>query len=213
MGTLTKLGHACVRVESDDTTVVIDPGVFTAAEVVEGADAVLITHEHPDHFDPDKVGAALRAGGHVRLWAPDSVVGKLPAELASRAQAVRHGSSFDVGGLAFTVYGSDHAVISDDVPVITNVGYLFAGVFHPGDAFTVPDQRVETLLLPINAPWSKVSETMAHVAAVTPARVHPVHDALLTEAGQGVYDPHAKRRSEQVGAEYRRLAIGETVQL
>ncbi|MGH3096366.1 MAG: MBL fold metallo-hydrolase [Streptosporangiales bacterium] len=213
MARLTKLGHACVRVESDGTTVVIDPGVFTAADAVDGADAVLITHEHPDHFDPEKVDAALRGDEHVRVWAPGSVVGKLPAEQANRAQAVRHGSSFTVGGLDFSVYGSDHAVISDDVPVITNVGYLFAGVFHPGDAFTVPDERVETLLLPINAPWSKVSETMAHVAAVAPAYVHPVHDALLTEAGQGVYDPHAARRSEQVGAEYRRLAVGESVQL
>lgn len=213
MGSLTKLGHACVRVENDGTTVVIDPGVFTGAEAVDGADAVLITHEHPDHFDPDKVGTALLAGEHVQMWAPEPVVGKLPADLANRARAVRHGSSFTLGGLDFSVYGSDHAVISDDVPIITNVGYLFAGVFHPGDAFTVPDQQVETLLLPINAPWSKVSETMAHVAAVVPKHVHPVHDALLTEAGQGVYDPHAKRRSEQVGAEYRRLAIGESVQL
>jgi L-ascorbate metabolism protein UlaG (beta-lactamase superfamily) len=50
---LTKFGHSCVRVEYDGTTVVLDPGVFTDAGAVDGADVVLITHEHPDHFHPD----------------------------------------------------------------------------------------------------------------------------------------------------------------
>ena len=47
---ITKFGHACVRVEHDGVTVVIDPGVFTDVEAVDGADAVLITHEHADHY-------------------------------------------------------------------------------------------------------------------------------------------------------------------
>ncbi len=49
---ITKFGHACVRVEFDGTTVVLDPGVFTDAGALDGADAVLITHEHPDHYLP-----------------------------------------------------------------------------------------------------------------------------------------------------------------
>ena len=50
---ITKHGHACVRVQGDGGVVVIDPGVFTDASALDGADAVLITHEHADHVHPD----------------------------------------------------------------------------------------------------------------------------------------------------------------
>ena len=46
---LTKLGHACVRLEKDDVRLVIDPGVWAGPDVLAGASAVLITHEHVDH--------------------------------------------------------------------------------------------------------------------------------------------------------------------
>ena len=60
---ITKFGHACVRVQGDGGVVVIDPGVFTDPAALEGADAVLITHEHPDHVHPDH----LRGNG-VPIW-------------------------------------------------------------------------------------------------------------------------------------------------
>ncbi len=55
---ITKLGHACVRIEHDGGVVVIDPGVFTDAGALDGADAVLITHEHPDHVHADHLRAS-----------------------------------------------------------------------------------------------------------------------------------------------------------
>ena len=50
---LTKHAHSCVTLAKDEARIVIDPGMFTgeAAQAVAEADAVLITHEHPDHFD------------------------------------------------------------------------------------------------------------------------------------------------------------------
>ncbi len=63
---ITKFGHACVRVEHDGHTLVIDPGGFTEPEAVDGADAVLVTHEHPDHYEPDAPRPHRRAGLHHR---------------------------------------------------------------------------------------------------------------------------------------------------
>ena len=54
---ITKFGHACIRIEHDGHTIVVDPGGFTQPEAVDGADAVLITHEHPDHYLPDHLRA------------------------------------------------------------------------------------------------------------------------------------------------------------
>ncbi|HEX5861974.1 MAG TPA: MBL fold metallo-hydrolase, partial [Nocardioides sp.] len=52
-----KFGHACVRVEYDGVAVVLDPGVFTDVGALDGADAVLVTHEHADHYLPDNLRA------------------------------------------------------------------------------------------------------------------------------------------------------------
>ena len=50
---ITKFGHACVRLETDGHVIVLDPGAFTEPEAVDGATAVLITHEHADHYSAD----------------------------------------------------------------------------------------------------------------------------------------------------------------
>ena len=50
---ITKFGHACVRLETDGHVIVLDPGGFTEPEAVDGATAVLITHEHADHYSAD----------------------------------------------------------------------------------------------------------------------------------------------------------------
>ena len=49
---LTKYEHACFSVEHDGMTLVVDPGNFTTDFIApEGVIAVVITHEHSDHFD------------------------------------------------------------------------------------------------------------------------------------------------------------------
>ena len=53
---ITKFGHACVRLETGEHTIVLDPGGFTEPEAVDGATAVLITHEHADHYSADTCG-------------------------------------------------------------------------------------------------------------------------------------------------------------
>ena len=73
---ITKFGHACIRIEHDGHTIVVDPGGFTQPEAVDGADAVLITHEHPDHYFPDHLartapGLPSRRSRRIRDEAPD----------------------------------------------------------------------------------------------------------------------------------------------
>src|SRR5690606_28858364 len=160
----------------DGRTLVVDPGVFTEDTALSGADAVLITHEHFDHLDPDKLGAALAADADLHVWTNPQLAEKLAADHPGRVTGVASGSTFEAAGFTVQAHGTDHAVIRDALPIIANVGFLIEGVFHPGDAFTVPDQQVDTLLLPLNAPWAKLNETVTQLAKVSPRRVHPVHD-------------------------------------
>lgn len=208
---LTKFGHSCVRLEEDGRTLVIDPGVFSEDSALDGADAVLVTHEHPDHLDPQKLRAAAAANDDLRVWTNPALGEKLSKDFPDRVLTVSAGERFEAAGFTVQAHGTDHAVIREAIPVIANTGFLIDGLFHPGDAFTVPDQRVETLLLPLNAPWAKLSETVDQLARIAPGTVHPVHDALLTEAGLSVYGGHAEQVSTEAGAEYRRLEPGESV--
>ncbi|GAA1183472.1 MBL fold metallo-hydrolase [Streptomyces hebeiensis] len=207
----TKKTHACVRLEKDGRTLVIDPGAFTEENATDGADAILITHEHPDHFDEGRLRAGLDARPGAELWTLRSVAERVSAAYPGRVHTVGEGDTFSAAGFDVRVYGQLHAVIHPDLPRVTNVGYLVDGsLFHPGDALTVPGHPVETLLLPLQAPWSKISEVIEYVREVKPVRTYDVHDALLTELARPVYDTHLGNLS---GAEHHRLAPGGSADL
>ena len=115
-----------------------------------------------------------------------------------------------MAGFAVATYGGEHATIVEGFPVPQNVGYLVDdALYYPGDSFVVPGVAVETLLAPASAPWMKVAETIGFVRAIAPARVHPTHDALLSEAGQRTVDAWFERATN---ADFSRLPIGETVE-
>ncbi|MFJ7995714.1 MBL fold metallo-hydrolase [Streptomyces sp. NPDC096310] len=208
---LTKKTHACVRLEKDGRTLVIDPGAFTEEDATHGADALLVTHEHPDHFDEGRLRAGLEANPGAELWTLGSVAERMSAAYPGRVHTVGHGDTFSAAGFDVRVYGELHAVIHPDIPRITNVGYLVDGsVFHPGDALTVPDHPVETLLLPVQAPWSKVSEVIEYVREVKPVRSFDIHDALLTDLARPIYDGQIGSLG---GAGHSRLASGASAEL
>ncbi|MEU0083005.1 MBL fold metallo-hydrolase [Streptomyces sp. NPDC006274] len=206
---LTKKTHACVQLEKDGRRLVVDPGGFSERDAALGADVVLVTHEHPDHFDEDRLRAALEANPGAALWTLRSVARQLSAAFPGRVHTVGHGDTFTAAGFEVQVHGELHAVIHPDIPRITNVGYLVDGaVFHPGDALTVPGHEVDTLLLPVHAPWNKISEVIDYVREVRPRRAVDVHDALLTGLARPIYD---RQIGELGGADHGRLAPGESL--
>ncbi|MBW8484030.1 MBL fold metallo-hydrolase [Actinomadura parmotrematis] len=210
---LTKLGHACVRLQKDDRTLVIDPGAFSGDDLYAGAEAVLITHEHFDHFDPDALRAAVAADPRLQVWTSRTVAQNL-ADLGGRVHEVGHGDAVTVAGFDVHVYGEDHEILVPDVPPIPNTGFLVDGdVFHPGDALTVPGEPVRTLCLPGNAPWMKVPELYQYTRVVAPERAFVIHDGLLNDIGLTVMSSHVEAAGKEQGKDFRRLAPGESVDL
>ncbi|WP_460073622.1 MBL fold metallo-hydrolase [Streptomyces sp. YKOK-I1] len=209
---LTKKAHSCVRLEKDGRTLVLDPGGFSEADAAVGAEAILVTHEHPDHFSEERLRAALDANPAAEIWTLRSVAEKISAAFPGRVHTVGHGDTFTAAGFDVQVHGELHAVIHPDIPRITNVGYLIddGRLFHPGDALTVPDRAVETLMLPVMAPWSKISEVIDYVREVGPQRAYDIHDALLTDLARPIYDNQIGALG---GAPHLRLASGESAAL
>lgn len=207
---LTKFGHACVRIEVEGHVIVLDPGMFTSPDAVIGATAVLITHEHPDHWTPDQLRATS---------APVFTIGAVAAqirdaapEVAERVTVVTPGQRLDVG-VAVEVVGEKHAIIHPELPHFDNSGYLLdvAGtlVFHPGDALTLPPRTPDLQLLPVSAPWLKASECIDYARSVGARRSLAIHDAVYSDAGLGIIDGHLKRFLEPREQDYVRLKAGE----
>lgn len=207
---ITKFGHACVRIQHDGTTVVVDPGAFTDPAAVDGADAVLITHEHFDHYLPDHLVAA-----DAPIFTIAAVAAKIREDapaLADRITVVAPGDTFDVG-LPVRAVGELHAVIHPEFPRITNSGYVVdAGgtkVYHPGDALTEPGEAVDVLLVPSSAPWLKASEAVEFARAVKAPRNLAIHDRIYTEVAHGMLEQHMNAFLPNEGLEYVRRADGE----
>lgn len=183
---VTKHTHATVTLTKGDTTLLIDPGTFTpnAAELLASADAVLITHEHFDHFDAEKIVAAMRDHAGLHLYGPASIAGAL-SDVAARVHAVATGQSFDIAGFAVETFVTDHAVIHPEIPLVDNVGFLIdRTVFHPGDAYLNPGRPVETLLLPVSGPWISTEQAIDYVRALAPNRSIAIHDVMLSDTGK-----------------------------
>lgn len=206
---ITKFTHACLRIEHDGGVLVIDPGVFSEAEALDGADAVLITHEHVDHVDIEALRALKRPELTVHTHA--DVEAQL-TDLDADVYAVAPGDTFVAAGMTIRAHGGRHAVIHPDIPRIVNVGFVIdtpdGPLYHPGDAFHVPDEQIATLFVPVSAPWLKLAEAIDFTRAVQPERAFALHDSLLVDAGQQMVTGHMTRLS---GTRYTRLDPGESI--
>lgn len=206
---ITKFGHACVRIEHAGRSLVIDPGNQTGLDAVDDAHAVLLTHEHADHCDPERLrgsGAPIftiaAVAKHLCVIAPD---------LAERITVVAAGEEFGED-FAIRAVGESHAVIHPEFPRLPNSGYVVSAggvaLFHPGDALTMPGQPVDVLCVPVSAPWLKASEAIEFARAVGAPRNLAIHDRVYSEFGLGIIDGHFAKFLPPAGQDYARLADG-----
>lgn len=210
---VTKHEHACLRLELENRTLVIDPGSFTLplAEL-RHVEAVVLTHEHADHWTAEHLTRIRQQFPDVPVYGPAGVAAAAAGE---DILVVAPGETVTAGPFTLEFFGGRHSVIHSSIPVVDNVGVLVNGAFYyPGDSYTVPGSaKVDLLAAPVGAPWLKIGEAIDFVLAVGPRRAFATHDMTLSRAGLEMGRARLAWAVEQGGGEFVALEPGESTDL
>ena len=214
---LTKLEHATLVLERSGKTLVVDPGSFTTPITDSLGDAssvvaVVLTHEHADHWTPEQLNRLLEKAPGIPIFAPEGVAA---AASDFDITVVNGGDEITVEPFTLRFFGEKHAVIHSSIPVVDNVGVLINDVlYYPGDSFTVPEGvEVDVLATPVGAPWLKIAEVIDYVLEVKPKRSFATHEMVLSAAGKAMGGDRIKWATEQNGGEYFALTPGDSLDL
>lgn len=173
--TITKYTHSCLHIQQGDTAVLIDIGNFATKQRhvrdVKPFSAILITHQHADHIDPDI--ADWLGDARVPTYANQDVAETFP-ELD--ITVVSDGQSFRVGDLTITPRDLPHCKMPDGSDGPPNTGYVIDDTFfHPGDGIEIADLTVDTLAAPIAGPSVSLYSAVLLARQVGAKTVIPIH--------------------------------------
>lgn len=207
---LTKYEHACMVLEEQGKKLVIDPGGFTPtfgdpADVV----AVVVTHEHADHFDPGHLRKILDNNPGVQFFVAPEVAEKFQKP---NVQVPQIRQIYQAGPFKLQFYGEQHAIIHRDLATIGNIGVMVNDtLFYPGDALTEPGVPVQVLAMPADAPWLHIGQAIDYIRAVMPGLCIPTHNGLLSANGHAIHNNALGTTCEKAGAGFTYLQPGESL--
>jgi len=178
---VTKYPQSCLLIEDNGRRLLIDPGSlvpmhFKAADLLP-IDAILITHEHPDHADPELIKTLLAAKA-VPVIANASTK-KLFPDLVT--EVVSDGQDFDAAGWKIQARELPHCLMVDGTPGPQNTGYVIEGVlFHPGDGITIENLQVDNTAVPFAGPDISPKDVFDFIKATGAKTIIPIHYDYFT---------------------------------
>jgi L-ascorbate metabolism protein UlaG (beta-lactamase superfamily) len=207
---ITKFGHCCLLIEENGLRILTDPGTFTQAQdSLKNIDLVLITHEHVDHFHVKSVENIVKNNPRVKIFT-NSSVGKFLDEAGIAFEIIEDGENAVVNNILIEGVGSEHAIIYRELSNVMNTGYIINNkLFYPGDAFTIPENSVDILALPVAGPWLKISEAIDYAKAVKPRVCFGVHDGMISKDMRGFSQMMLSRFLKPEDIEYIHISDGD----
>ncbi|MCY3412601.1 MAG: MBL fold metallo-hydrolase [Candidatus Heimdallarchaeota archaeon] len=163
--TINLLENAGVMIEAENTRIYIDPYLLPDNYSDYPADAILITHNHGDHFDQSSIAKITTED--TQLVLPNSMSYYIDQLGAMGVQPL---DTFSVGVFdieCFYMYTeSSHLRTSNYTSFL--VEYNGFTIFHAGDSYNIPEYtqlsgRVDLALLPLGPGC----QTMANIDVVT----------------------------------------------
>lgn len=202
-----RLSHAGVVLRDTSSAVLIDPGNMSSATelaetfaVVGPPVALVITHEHADHWTIENVQ-------HIRTQSPNCPILTTEATATALREAdvpfvevVREGDRREYGPFVLDFYGHKHEVLHSSIPVIDNIGVHVNGLLaYGGDSLARPPFPVDVLGVPIGSPWSSLSQVIDFVLTAAPKRAYLTHDGMLSDRGLVLYEARVRDALKEVG--------------
>lgn len=126
-------------------------------------DALLISHEHLDHFDVDSIEALMR-NGRTQVYANAPVIGQMRdmgLDMA-RAHTLRKGEAVALPFVTVTPMDCDHGALAPEaLGLMLDFGHVT--IYYAGDtALTIPrlqaaiDRRPDVAIVPINGAFGNL---------------------------------------------------------
>ena len=166
--------------------IAIDP--FSAFPAGTKADIILITHDHPDHFNAARVRSLLRAGTRIVVPASMKVSGR---EKGLATDAMLPGETREIGQLTLTTVRAYN--LNKPMHPLSKgyVGYVLSldGVrlYHAGDTDLIPEMsglKADVALLPVGGLATMNARSAAEAARLIGAKVVvPMHYGKVPFSG------------------------------
>lgn len=209
---LTKLEHSGFVLEQNGQKLLCDPvEIEQKLPVLNNVVATIITHKHRDHLQPEVLQKLLDVNSKMRILTTSDAASEVP-----HAEIVRNGDSLIVGEFNLDFFGKDHREIFAGVVPCENLGVVIDDkIVNPGDSFDLPVtlETPEVLCVPLVAPWCKITDSIDYIKLVKPQKVLPVHNAILSNFGRGIYERMLKAACAEVGAKFCNLNFGESLEV
>jgi L-ascorbate metabolism protein UlaG (beta-lactamase superfamily) len=180
---ITFIGHASLMFECGGKIIHIDPFTEQADYLkMPKADAILITHNHPDHLDVKAVNAIRKEGTQI-IIAGDCLE-KIPDGVVMKNGEKRKVLGFEVE--AVPAYNIVHLRPDGGPyhPKGEGNGYIITfgrtRVYAAGDTENTPEMKalknIDIAFLPMNLPYTMTPEMVADAAkAFSPKILYPYH--------------------------------------
>jgi len=208
---LTKYEHACFVVEKDNQSIVVDPGSDSNnLKIPTNVTGILITHEHSDHFFPERIAQIRLVNPSAVVYGPSSIV-----SLIENAKILENNQNFQVGNFEIHSFVGTHDLIHPESPMIPNVSYLIDTViYYGGDSLWYPeDIHPKIVAIPISANWMRFSDAIEMLRVLRPQYAFPTHDRLLSDIGKTVADTHMTNFTKDYGVSYERRGPSEPIEI
>ena len=179
---LTKYEHACLLINKAGNKLLIDPGCYgRLPDDLDGIGAVVITHEHPDHFDLSQIRSVLESNPDLAIFSTQSVASILESSRIN-CQAVSS-ETIDSGRFRLHFNEVEHSIIYRTSPCRNLSVGVDDFLYYPGDSFFDDGRQYELLALPASGPWFSLSQAIDLANSCQVSQIFATHDIHISQTG------------------------------
>lgn len=182
---INPITHATAVIEYNEKNIYIDPvGGIEDFKNFENADAVFITHTHPDHLSLETL-EAIKSSNTIFV-VPQTVANALPEDLKKNLVVMKNGEKTTILNIpieAIAMYNIREEALKFH-PKGAGNGYIFKlgndRVYFSGDTEDTPEMRaltnIDKAFVCMNMPYTMtVEQAAAATLAFKPKEVYPYH--------------------------------------